>query len=181
MSERADDRADPHRGDQRRVGGGAAVEAEAGQQRQDHLEVEAEGADQGHQRQRHGQLRRAADVAQGGADRASLALGAGGAACSCAGSIRQRARIIAAEGEGVEREAGLDPDGRDQHAGQRRADERAPSGSMTLLRLTALTTRSGPTISIAKLCRVGLSTALTVAAGEDEREDHPGRDRRPAR
>ena len=33
---------------------------------------------------------------------------------------------------------------------------------MTLLRLTALTTRSGPTISITKLCRVGLSTALTV-------------------
>jgi hypothetical protein len=32
----------------------------------------------------------------------------------------------------------------------------------TLLRLTALTTRSGPTISIAKLCLVGLSTALTV-------------------
>ena len=32
----------------------------------------------------------------------------------------------------------------------------------TLLRLTALTTRSGPTISIAKLCRVGLSTELTV-------------------
>ncbi len=30
------------------------------------------------------------------------------------------------------------------------------------MRLTALTTRSGPTISIAKLCRVGLSTALTV-------------------
>ena len=33
--------------------------------------------------------------------------------------------------------------------------------TMTLLRLTALTTRSGPTISITKLCRVGLSTALT--------------------
>ena len=32
----------------------------------------------------------------------------------------------------------------------------------TLLRLTALTTRSAPTISIAKLWRVGLSTALTV-------------------
>ncbi len=33
--------------------------------------------------------------------------------------------------------------------------------TMTLLRLTALTTRSGPTISITKLCRVGLSTALS--------------------
>jgi hypothetical protein len=33
--------------------------------------------------------------------------------------------------------------------------------TMTLLRLTALTRRSGPTISITKLCRVGLSTALT--------------------
>jgi hypothetical protein len=32
----------------------------------------------------------------------------------------------------------------------------------TLLRLTALTTRSGPTISIAKLCLVGLSIALTL-------------------
>ncbi len=30
----------------------------------------------------------------------------------------------------------------------------------TLLRLTAFTTRSGPTISIAKLWRVGLSTEL---------------------
>ncbi len=34
--------------------------------------------------------------------------------------------------------------------------------TITLLRLTALTTRSVPTISITKLCRVGLSTALTV-------------------
>ena len=34
--------------------------------------------------------------------------------------------------------------------------------TMTLLRLTALTTRSGPTISKTKLCRVGLSTALTA-------------------
>jgi hypothetical protein len=33
--------------------------------------------------------------------------------------------------------------------------------TMTLLRLTAFTTRSAPTISITKLCRVGLSTALT--------------------
>ena len=32
----------------------------------------------------------------------------------------------------------------------------------TLLRLTALTTRSPPTISIANACRVGLSTALTA-------------------
>ncbi len=34
--------------------------------------------------------------------------------------------------------------------------------TMTLLRLTALTTRPGPTISITKLCRVGLSTELTA-------------------
>jgi hypothetical protein len=33
--------------------------------------------------------------------------------------------------------------------------------TMTLLRLTALTTRSGPTISITKLCRVGLSIAFS--------------------
>ena len=33
--------------------------------------------------------------------------------------------------------------------------------TITLLRLTALTTRSEPTISITKLCRVGLSIALT--------------------
>ena len=33
---------------------------------------------------------------------------------------------------------------------------------MTLLRLTALTTRSAPTISITKLWRVGLSTELTA-------------------
>jgi hypothetical protein len=33
--------------------------------------------------------------------------------------------------------------------------------TMTLLSETALTTRSGPTISMAKLCRVGLSTAFT--------------------
>ena len=32
---------------------------------------------------------------------------------------------------------------------------------IALSRLTALTTRSGPTISIVKLCRVGLSTAFT--------------------
>jgi len=39
---------------------------------------------------------------------------------------------------------------------------RRPAWISTLLRLTALTRRSGPTISIAKLCRVGLSTALTL-------------------
>ena len=36
---------------------------------------------------------------------------------------------------------------------------------------TALTTRSAPTSSMTKLWRVGLSTALTVAAHEDERPD----------
>ncbi len=34
--------------------------------------------------------------------------------------------------------------------------------TITLFRLTAFTTRSGPTISITKLCRVGLSTAFTA-------------------
>jgi hypothetical protein len=40
---------------------------------------------------------------------------------------------------------------------------------MTLLRLTALTTRSGPTISKTKLCRVGLSTALTLPIAKTAR------------
>ena len=56
VDEGAGDRADRHRRDQRAVGGGAAVEAELRQQRQDHLEVEAERPDQRHQRQRHRQL-----------------------------------------------------------------------------------------------------------------------------
>ena len=34
--------------------------------------------------------------------------------------------------------------------------------TITLFRLTALTTRSGPTISITKLCRAGLSSAFTL-------------------
>ena len=34
--------------------------------------------------------------------------------------------------------------------------------TITLFRLTAFTTRSGPTISMTKLCRVGLSTAFTA-------------------
>ena len=41
--------------------------------------------------------------------------------------------------------------------------------TITLLRLTALTTRSAPTISIAKLCRVGLSTALTLPIAKTAR------------
>ena len=45
--------------------------------------------------------------------------------------------------------------------------------TMTLLRLTALTTRSGPTISITKLCRVGLSTALTAPRAKTAQVDHP--------
>ena len=45
---------------------------------------------------------------------------------------------------------------------------------------TALTTRSGPTISITKHWRAGLSSALTDAAHEHEREDHPRLDARRA-
>ena len=51
--------------------------------------------------------------------------------------------------------------------------------TITLFRLTAFTTRSGPTISITKLWRVGLSIAFTAAAHEHEREHHP-RLHRPA-
>ena len=46
----------------------------------------------------------------------------------------------------------------------------------TLFRLTALTTRYEPTISIAKLWRAGLSTELIDPASEDEREHHPRND-----
>ena len=45
--------------------------------------------------------------------------------------------------------------------------------TITLFRLTALTTRSAPTISITKLCRAGLSIAFTLPREEYEREDHP--------
>ena len=64
VDERAGDRADPHRADQRRVGAGAAVEGELGEQRQDRLEVEAERADRGHQRQRDPELGGRAHVAE---------------------------------------------------------------------------------------------------------------------
>ena len=49
--------------------------------------------------------------------------------------------------------------------------------TMTEFSETALTTRSAPTSSMTKLWRVGLSTALTVAADEDERPDDQRRDR----
>ena len=44
---------------------------------------------------------------------------------------------------------------------------------ITLFRLTALTRRSGPTISITKLCRVGLSTQLTAPKRKTRDVDHP--------
>ena len=46
--------------------------------------------------------------------------------------------------------------------------------TMTLLRLTALTTRSGPTISKTKLCRVGLSTALAEPIAKTARKTIQG-------
>ena len=46
--------------------------------------------------------------------------------------------------------------------------------TMTLLRLTALTTRSGPTISKTKLCRAGLSIALTLPIAKTARKTIQG-------
>ena len=49
--------------------------------------------------------------------------------------------------------------------------------TITQLSATALTIRSGPTSSITKAWRAGLSMALTSAARENERVDHPELDR----
>ena len=79
---------------------------------------------------------------------------------SSLGSIRQSARIIAAKVSELRAKQGPTPAIAMTRAASAGPTRRAEWIS-TLLRLTALTTRSGPTISIAKLCRVGLSIALT--------------------
>ena len=53
-----------HGGGEEPVGPGAAVQADAGQQRQGDLELVGQRADQGHHQQRHQQARRAADIPQ---------------------------------------------------------------------------------------------------------------------
>jgi len=86
---------------------------------------------------------------------------AGGGALSSAGSIRQSAKIIAEKVSALRAKQGSTPTPTIRRPARVGPTSRAEWIS-TLLRLTALTTRSGPTISIAKLCLVGLSTALTV-------------------
>ena len=88
--------------------------------------------------------------------------------CRPRGSIPQRAKIIAAKVSALSAKQGTTP----------RVAIRIPASAgptiraawtITLLRLTALTTRSGPTISITKLWRVGLSTALTAPIAKTAR------------
>jgi hypothetical protein len=87
--------------------------------------------------------------------------GAGGAGPSSAGFIARSATIIAPKLAALTRKHGSTP--------QRRISPPAIAGPITreawtrtLLRLTALTTRSGPTISMTKLWRAGFSIEFAV-------------------
>ncbi len=84
-----------------------------------------------------------------------------GATCSDAGSIPQSAKIIAPKVAALIAKQGSTPTVAIRMPAIPGPAIRA-TWIRTLLRLTALTTRSAPTISIAKLWRVGLSTAFTV-------------------
>ena len=160
--------------DQRRVDCGAAVEAEPGQQRQDHLEVEAEGPDQGHQRQRHRQLGGRADVAQAAADRAPLPRGRR-APRSCAGSIRQQGDDHPAEGERVDREAGRDADRGDQDRRERRADD-AGGVDDDAVEADRVDDPVGADHLDHEALPGGVVDRVDGAADEDQHEDHPRSD-----
>jgi hypothetical protein len=86
---------------------------------------------------------------------------AGGGACRARGSIDQSATIIATKVSRLRPKAGTTPKPAISRPAIAGPTIRATS-MITLFRLTALTSRSGPTISITKLCRVGLSTLFTV-------------------
>jgi hypothetical protein len=84
-----------------------------------------------------------------------------GGVCSCAGSIASRATTIAPKVSVLSAKQGTTPTVAIMIPARAGPSTRAVWTS-TLLRLTALTTRSAPTSSITKLCRVGLSIASTA-------------------
>ncbi len=83
-------------------------------------------------------------------------------------SIPQRAKIIAPKVSALSAKQGTTPTVAIRIPASAGPTIRAIC-TITLLRLTALTTRSEPTISITKLWRVGLSTALTVPIAKTAR------------
>ena len=89
--------------------------------------------------------------------------------CRPRGSIPQRATIIATKVSALSAKQGTTPKPAISSPATAGPTIRAIC-TITLLRLTALTTRSGPTISITKLCRVGLSTALTLPIAKTARK-----------